>query len=125
MSKFYVGQPVVCVNGTPNPMALKVFPEIRWPVTGQHYRVRGISRHEVPYGNGNEMLTFVVLSGLHNVKIVWTDGDFSEAGFWEERFEAATDIDSLRSIGAHVGKFMGSDGPKVDRKVRRRKKENA
>jgi hypothetical protein len=49
----------------------------------------------------------------------------AEAAFWEERFEPATEIGSLRSVLADVERFMGDDGPRVDKKVRRRKKEDA
>jgi len=96
MSMFYVGQPVVCVNGT-LPHDADRFPQIAWPIEGRHYRIRGI------YGSirtklGHDELTFVLVHGIRNPHILWADGVVREAAFFELRFAPATSIDSLRDI---------------------------
>lgn len=127
MSKFYVGQPVVCVNGTPFRGAARLYPNMRWPEEGRHYRIRAIYPPiNTRIGRTRwEHLIFVLVSGLHNAPVTWSNGMVAEAAFWEARFEPATEISSLRDITVDVGRFMGDDGPRVDRKIRRRKKENA
>jgi hypothetical protein len=99
MAKFYIGQPVVCVNGKPFRGATLLYPGLRWPVEGQHYRIRGMMDIRTRIGRTKwEPLTFVLLSGLYNHSIRWGDGRVAEAAFWEERFKPATDIESLRDL---------------------------
>lgn len=128
MSKFYVGQPVICVNGGRNPRAEALFPGLNWPETGAIYRVRAIyapMRTQISKSKSAD-LVFILLHGLHNRKISWPNGMVAEAAFYEERFEPITDIDGLRRIAAGVSKYMGSNGPRVDKKVKRvKKKEDA
>jgi hypothetical protein len=99
MSKFYIGQTVLCINGNPNKEAIKLFPNLIWPETGRFYRVRGILPPEpVKFKHGVRHIIFILLHGLYNQHIRYISGINAEAGFWEERFEPAADIDGLRNI---------------------------
>lgn len=125
MSRFYVGQPVICVRGGPNPASLKL--NLDWPVTGSQYRIRAVyapMRTRVGLRKWAN-LTFVLVHGITNKDVKYGNGVVAEAAFWDERFEPATNIDGIRSVLTSVDNFMGDDGPEVDRKVKHRQKEKA
>jgi hypothetical protein len=104
VARFYIGQPVVCVDDRLRRHVVRRYPGIRWPVAGVHYVIRGIIE--------NDKLTFVTLREIKNATIRWPNGARAEAGFSEDRFEPATDIGDLTRVAEHVGNFMGE--PLVD-----------
>jgi hypothetical protein len=115
MARFYVGQPVVCVRGGANPNADRRYPGLRWPRKGQRYVVRCA---EIPV---RDKRTFVLVTRISNRIITWPCGTRYEAGFWEERFEPATDITLLENIKDFAGMQFERQQKPVKR--RERKKE--
>lgn len=101
MARFYKGQPVICVKGGSNPNADRRYPGLRWPVKGQRYTIR---EAEVPQRG---RYTFVLVVGIRNRIIRWPCGTRYEAGFWEDRFEPATDISELDTVRTTVERYMG------------------
>lgn len=116
MARFHRGQTVICVQGGQNPNAERRYPGLRWPVKGHRYVIR---EPEVPVRSRG---TFVLVSSISNRVIVWPCGTRYEAGFHEDRFEPATDIGELDAVRRAVERYMGNDGPRVDRKIRRRER---
>lgn len=110
MPRFYVGQPVICVNDELRPHVVARFPGLTWPRAGQRYTIRAniISRG----------FNFVLLREISNRKILYPRSHrYAEAGFWEERFEPATDISALERQRITVGAFMdGKAKPDWDRR---------
>lgn len=94
MSRFFAGQHVLCVDGDFSRAALR-YPQVTWPRHGGRYVVRG-------YACGGRYPA-VLLRGITNPAVFyvqrWNPGvRRAEAGFWEERFEPATDIEELRAL---------------------------
>lgn len=109
MARFYIGQPVVCVDDRIRPSVARVYPQITdWPKAGAQYRIRAnmtlmtrVSRRKwTP-------LTFVLVHGISNPLITWGDGTRAEAGFHEDRFEPATNIGELEKVAQQTGLWMG------------------
>jgi hypothetical protein len=125
MARFYIGQPVVCVRDNILRGVAARYPGLMWPRKGVVYHVRE------NYDSGTPnlgVLTFVTLRELRNRRIRWPNGALREAGFWEERFEPATDIGELDEVRKTVERYMGNDGPEQPAKAkprRVRKKEDA
>jgi hypothetical protein len=123
MARFYIGQPVVCVDGRVRPHVDRRYPGLRWPRRGVRYTIR----ENIDIDSHGDWITFVTVDEIQNRKIRWPGGRKHEAGFHEDRFEPATDISDLEKVSKTVGLFMGNDGPveKRRRKVPQRKKEDA
>jgi hypothetical protein len=121
MARFYDGQPVVCVKGGSNPNAERRYPGLRWPVKGRRYTIR---LAEVPI---RDKITFVLVQGISNRVIRWPCGTRYEAGFWEDRFEPATDIGELEKARDATPNFFRGGDDDWDHRVKRkvRKKEDA
>ena len=123
MARFYIGQPVVCVDGRVRPHVDRRYPGLQWPRRGRRYTIR-----ENIDGKANGgWLTFVTVGEIRNRKIRWPDGRVAEAGFHEDRFEPATDISELKKAEKSHEIFTKDPSPEWDRKVKRkvRKKEEA
>lgn len=125
MAKFYVGQPVICVDDRLRPNVVRRYPNMTWPVRGQRYTIRA----NIPAKTSNMgMLTFVLLREIRNRKERYPGGTVAELGFWEERFEPATDIGDIKKAADDVSQFVkGDKSGDWDRKTKRRvrKKEDA
>jgi hypothetical protein len=85
MRKFYIGQPVVCINDNFS-WAKRVFSTfpIAYPSLGQRYVVRA-------YLYIGDDKPIIALAGITNIKIPYTDGVWREAGFWDGRFAPVTE----------------------------------
>jgi hypothetical protein len=70
-----------------------------WPVRGQRYTIRANLSNLTQNGR----CVFVLLREIHNRKDRWPNGMVAELGFWEERFELATDITLLENIRDFAG----------------------
>jgi len=100
MTRFYIGQPVVCVDGRVRRRVARRWPHIAWPKEGGRYVIRGNVETKVA--------TFVLLREIRNKTIAYPNSKLrAEAGFWEERFEPATDIGELETIKNMVGMYHG------------------
>ena len=108
---------MVCVKGGSNPNAARRYPGLRWPVKGRRYTIR---LAEVPI---RDRMTFVLINGISNRVITWPCGMRYEAGFWEDRFEPATDITLLENVRDFAGIQFERHMKPVKR--RERKKEDA
>ena len=88
--KFRPGESVVCINDDFS-WARKEFPSIvTYPVRGKCYVVRAyVVKGKYPA---------IVLQGITNPQVVYHDRKVREAGFWDERFERAPGIESLKQI---------------------------
>lgn len=96
MPRFYIGQPVICVDDRLRPHVVRRFPGLQWPREGGRYTIRAniVSRG----------LCFVLLREIRNRKILYPQSHrYAEAGFWEERFEPATNIDLLKDVATLAG----------------------
>lgn len=98
MPKFKAGESVVCINDDFD-WSRKKYHGLSYPTRGTCYVVRR-------YVCGGEHPA-IVLVGLRNIRVRYTDGVVREAGFWDERFEKAPGIDDIRRIAADVGKWCG------------------
>lgn len=131
MAKFYVGQPVICVDDRLRASVLRLYPQIlNWPTQGQRYIIRSnitvmtqISRRVW------KNLTFVTVRDMINPVITWGDGQRAEAGFHEDRFEPATDIGEFNVVKDMVGLYHGKadhedepDSHPTDEPVRKKEK---
>lgn len=121
MPRFYIGQPVICVDDRLNKWLVRFHPNVKWVEAGQRYTIRG--NHTAPMKSG--VMNFVTLQEIHNPAVVWSDGIVREASFWEERFEPATDIGELDKVREKIGEWGKSS--EWDKRVKRRvrKKEDA
>jgi hypothetical protein len=121
VARFYIGQPVVCINDRRGAFVRRNFPLANWIKKGARYTIRENMTARMPNG----VLTFVTLREVHNPYVAWHDGQFMEMGFWEERFEPATDIGEFDETRKKVGEWGKSSD--WDRKVKRRvrRKEDA
>ena len=117
MARFYVGQPVICIDDRPNSWLDRHYPHVRWVVRGQRYVIRANIVADI-----SGVKTFVLLREISNGKVVWGDGKLRESAFWEERFEPATDISVLDEIRMDVDVFVG-DEIEIARPAPVRKKE--
>lgn len=90
MARFYVGQPVVCVDGKIKPMVDRMWPGLNWPVHGKRYVVRG-------YVNVISGWPGVLVREITNRRIRYLGGSVAEASFSELRFAPITD-EQVRSI---------------------------
>jgi hypothetical protein len=97
MGRFYNGQPVICVDDRLRPAAIRRYPNVIYPKKGQRYTIR---HPDLPVGG---KLTFVLVTEIRNQVVVWPCGARFEAGFWEDRFEPATDITLLENIKDFAG----------------------
>jgi len=89
--KFKPGESVVCINDDFS-WARKQYAAslITFPVRGKCYVVRAyVAKGKFPA---------IVLQGIVNPKVVYHDRRVREAGFWDERFERAPGIESLKQI---------------------------
>lgn len=89
--KFRSGESVVCINDD-FAWARKKYAaaKITFPVRGKCYVVRAyVMKGTHPA---------IVLQGIKNPFVVYQDGRMREAGFWDERFERAPGIESLKQI---------------------------
>ena len=120
MARFYIGQPVICIDDRLNRWLIRRHPGVQWVKLGQRYTIRG--NHEARMHGG--VMNFVTLHELRNPDVVWNDGVVREASFWEERFEPATDIGEIDKAREKIGEWGKSS--EWDHKVKRRvrKKEN-
>lgn len=109
MARFYIGQPVLCINDEQRPGVARRFPGLVWPRRGVVYHVRwNFDSNAHPHG----VLTFVGLREIRNRNIMWPGrGVMHEAGFWEERFEPATDISVFEQQRETVEIMMGEPEP--------------
>jgi len=89
--KFKPGESVVCINDDFS-WARKKYraANITFPVRSKCYVVRA-------YVIGGK-IPAIVLQGVVNPPVVYSDGQIREAGFWDERFERAPGIESLKQI---------------------------
>jgi hypothetical protein len=119
MARFYIGQPVVCVDDRLRVQVTARYPGLKWPRRGVRYTIRENIE------NGKH--TFVTVHGIRNRVIRWPDGLRAEAGFHEDRFEPATDIEGLKRAEKSHEIFTKQPSPDWDRVVKRRvrKKEEA
>lgn len=108
MARFYIGQPVICVDDRLRRGAIQRYPGLTWPKAGQRYVIRGNIEGAV--------FTFVTVREIKNRIIRYPNGVRAEAGFWEERFEPATDIGDLEATLKTIDNFMGEfpDEPDPD-----------
>ena len=104
MPRFYIGQPVICVDDRRNKY-LRPF-RVKWVKMGQRYTIRAYQHAVMPV---NRPMDFVLLHEIHNPSVPWSDGQFMEAGFWEERFEPATDISRLEEELMNAEMFVGGE----------------
>lgn len=81
---FYVGQPVVCVDGKVKPIVELYWPGLIWPIYGQRYTVRG-------YVEVRSGWPGLVVQEIRNRTIFYWSGTYAEASFDQKRFVAATD----------------------------------
>jgi hypothetical protein len=103
VARFYIGQPVICVDDRLRRGATQRYPGLTWPKAGARYVIRGIIE---------ERFTFVTVREIKNRIIRYPNGVRAEAGFWEERFEPATDIGDFEATLRTIDKYMGS--PDID-----------
>jgi hypothetical protein len=97
VSRFYIGQPVICVDGRLRRGPTQRYPGLNWPKKGQRYVIRVAA---IPQRGSKN---FVLLQEIRNRIITWPCGAHYEAGFWEDRFEPATDITLLENIKDFAG----------------------
>lgn len=97
MGRFYNGQPVICVDDRLRRGPTQRYPGLKWPVKGRKYVIRVA---EIPQRGPRN---FVLVNELRNRVITWPCGARFEAGFWEDRFEPATDITLLENIRDFAG----------------------
>jgi hypothetical protein len=91
MAKFKPGESVVCINDDFSWARKKYSPiKLTFPVRGKCYVVRA-------YVMGGTHPA-IVLQGIVNPPVVYNDRRIREAGFWDERFERAPGIESLKQI---------------------------
>jgi hypothetical protein len=119
MPRFYIGQPVICIDDRQNRWLIRHHPGVTWIRRGERYTIRG--NHEATIKG--TLANFVTLYEIHNPSVVWNDGIVREASFWEERFEPATDIGELDKIVEKIGEWGKSSewDKKVKRRVRKKK----
>jgi hypothetical protein len=89
--KFKPGESVVCINDDFG-WARKKYKAARitFPVRGKCYVIRAyVAKGKFPA---------IVLQGIVNPTVIYNDGRIREAGFWDERFERAPGIESLKQI---------------------------
>lgn len=84
MARFYIGQPVVCIDGRVSLEIRTLYPSNRWPVQGQRY----VIREYVPLRRG---IPAVLLHEIRNKKVCYFDGTVYEGGFAETRFAPVTE----------------------------------
>lgn len=118
MARFYIGQPVVCVDDRLKAHVSLRFPNLTWPKRGRTYTIR----ENIDSPANDTWLTFVTVGEIRNRKIRWPGGRFAEAGFHEDRFEPATDISELKKAEKSHEIFTKNPSPEWDRKVKRKKK---
>lgn len=97
MSRFYIGQPVICVDGRLKRGPTQRYPGLNWPKKGRKYIIRVAA---IPQRGARN---FVLVQEIRNRIITWPCGVSYEAGFWEDRFEPATDITLLENIKDFAG----------------------
>lgn len=96
MAKFYVGQPVLCVDGDFARASVRV-PNVTWPVEGRTYVVRAYVCGGLYPGIVVREITNRVVP--YNGLWAGTGRNFkAEASFWDERFVPATDIGVLEKL---------------------------
>lgn len=79
---FSAGQPVICINDDFK-WCRRHYPEVKnYPVFASRYIIRGYVI------DGNHPA--VVLRELSNQNVAYTNGSIHEAGFWQDRFIAAS-----------------------------------
>lgn len=122
MPRFYIGQPVICVDDRLNAWLIRHHPNVTWVTRGQRYTIRAHQQAVMPV---NRHMNFVLLHEIRNPIVPWSDGQYMEAGFWEERFEPATDISELDRIAQKIGEWGKSSDWDRNVKRRERKKERA
>jgi hypothetical protein len=121
MPLFYIGQPVICVNDQLFRGVVRRYPGLTWPRAGGRYVVRSMMDSNTP---NLGWLTFITVQEIRNRKIRWPSGVMAEAGFWEERFEPATDIGDLEEVRKSVEKFMDGSAPVIVPRRRRQKEDS-
>jgi hypothetical protein len=97
VGRFYIGQPVICVDDRLRSGPTRRYPGLRWPKKGQKYVIRHAA---IPQRGAKN---FVLVNEVRNRIITWPCGVRFEAGFWEDRFEPATDITLLENIKDFAG----------------------
>jgi hypothetical protein len=112
MPKFYVGQPVICVDGDFEVVSRR-YPGCTWPRLGHRYVIRA---YVLEYSH----FPAVVLREIENPLVRYRDGVLREAGFWDERFEPATrkEVSSIIEEAHKLGPWTG--GTHWDKKVSER-----
>jgi hypothetical protein len=89
--KFRAGESIVCIDDK-FAWARRKYKKfgMLFPVQGRCYVVRGyviLGSHPA-----------VLLREITNPRVPYSDGYWREAGFWEERFEKAPNIDGLKQL---------------------------
>lgn len=84
MARFYIGQPVVCINDKISHEIRILYPNNKWPVQGQKYHVR----EYVPIRRGHPA---ILVHEIRNSRVCYFDGTIYEGGFAEFRFAPVTD----------------------------------
>lgn len=98
---FYIGQPVVCIRTSRPKRFDQMFPNLVWPVQGQRYIVRAYT-----IGGTHPC---ILVNGIHNREVLYSDGKFREAGFLDRRFRPATDIGLLNELLTNTKKEIEDD----------------
>lgn len=123
--KFYVGQPVICVNDDFT-RADKYYPGITWPVRGRRYVVRGyVADGSARIGFSRVVYAAIVVMEIRNRRVRYMDGGVREAGFWDERFEPATSIEDLKKVATDVDLWLGHEDEPDLHPTMPREKEDA
>lgn len=95
MSRFYIGQPVVCLSGyettSPRTRRFSQTHGITWPEKGRRYVVRD-------YVISVEGLDGIVLEEIANPVVRYSNGAQAEASFSDTRFGPITDISELEKL---------------------------
>lgn len=103
--KFKVGESIVCINDNFRwaKRRYAMF-NITYPVIRKCYVVR-----KYMIGGSHPALGLI---GIHNPRVPYSDGRVREAGFWEERFERAPSIESIKHAMEAVSRWLpAADDP--------------
>jgi hypothetical protein len=93
---------VVCINGDFS-WAKRHYRshKLTFPVHGKCYVVRKyVVKGKYPA---------IVLQGIVNPRVVYSDRKIREAGFWDERFERAPGIEEIKKIADDVDMWLGHE----------------
>ncbi len=101
MSRFYAGQPVICINDNFDNVRL-MYPRCAWPTRGSRYVVRDSITPQAT--TNGKIYVAVLLREITNPVVLYRDGVHREAGFWEGRFEPITEnrVQALAAIATDI-----------------------